>query len=224
MQLGQEDPGINGLVKEAGLRRQIAPIRVDTSRNHKDRGRRPLDVCLPRKVISVEYTGHFYVGDDGVDFSVADACDPFVGSASFHNLKTCVPKGKARKPSDGRVVLNEEDAWRVILSSHVGYNFMAKGQVPCVTKRYICFVSQDLRLASHFDLHLPFFVMHSRPVRWRPLPLHFDGCLPMTAWVSSKPFGIHVRSTLNLGSQLLTAATSAVGQKQTSAPMAAIVC
>ena len=134
MQLCHEDPGINRLVKEAGLRRQIAPIRVDTSRNHKDRGRRPLDVCLPRKVISVECAGHFHVGDDGIEFGIANACYAFVGSASFHNLKTCVPKGKARKPSDGRVVLDEEYARSVILSTHVATISWPKSRFLCCPK------------------------------------------------------------------------------------------
>jgi len=32
--------------------------------------------------------------------------------------------------------------------------------------------------------------------------------------LTSKPFGIHVRSALNIGSQLLTVDTSALGQMQ----------
>jgi hypothetical protein len=93
-----------------------------------------LDVGLPRKVISVECTGHFDIRDDGVDAGIADACDPNVGSTSFHNLKPCVPKGAACKPSDSRVVLDEEDARRVFLRIHAATILMAKGRFLCVDK------------------------------------------------------------------------------------------
>jgi hypothetical protein len=85
-------------------------------------------VRLPGQVISVERAGHFDVRDDGVDFGIANVGDSFVRSARFQNLKPCVPKGIACEPSDGRVILDEEDARRV-LSTHVA-TIHAKGQVP----------------------------------------------------------------------------------------------
>jgi hypothetical protein len=57
-------------------------------------------------------------------------------------------------------------------------------------RRYICFVSQGLSQANHFDLHLLFFLRHSRQVRGRALPLHFDGCSSMTASGQERSFQI----------------------------------
>ena len=159
VQLGHEEPRVNRLVKEAGLGRQIAPIWIDTPRYHKDRRRRPLDVCPPRKVISIECTGHFHVRDDGVDFCIANACDAFVGRASFQNLESCVPKGIACEPSDSRVILDEEYARRVILSTHVATIAGPRGG-SLARPRYVCFVSQRLSIESHFDLLLPLFLRH----------------------------------------------------------------
>ena len=141
MQLGHEEPGINRLVKEVGLRRQIAAVRLYTSRHNKNRRCRPLKVRPPRKVISVERTGHFHVRDEGVDSDVADACDPIVGGTNFNYLKACVPKGAACKPPGSRVVLDEEYARRVFLSLHGAAIVMAKGQFLCVGQPYVAAVS-----------------------------------------------------------------------------------
>ena len=91
-----------------------------------------MNVCLPCKIVAVERTGHFHVRDDSVDAGVADASDPIVGSTSFDNLKPCVPEGAACKPSGSRVVLDEEYARRVFLSSHAATIFMTKGRFLCV--------------------------------------------------------------------------------------------
>ena len=91
-----------------------------------------MNMRLPCKIVPVERTGHLHVRDDGVDAGIANACDPIVGSTSFNNLKPCVAKGAACKPSGSRVVLDEEYARRVFLSSHAATIFMTKGRFLCV--------------------------------------------------------------------------------------------
>ena len=88
---------------------------------------------LPRQIISVECTGHLDVRDDGVNGDVVDASDPFVRSASFHNLKACVPKGTACKPSDDCIVLDDEYPMRVLWSGH-GATILCREPIPASTK------------------------------------------------------------------------------------------
>jgi hypothetical protein len=180
VQLGQKEPWVNGLAKEPSLGRQFALIRLDASRYHEHRHGRQLNVCLPSKVISIKCTGHLDVRDEGVDFVGANACEPFVGGASFQNLKSRIPKGIAGEAPDRRVVLDDEYPRRVILSTHAGTISRLRDSSPAGPNN-VCFVSQHLSFESYFDLLLR-FSLGTRAGDGGPLPRRSDVCSSMSAW------------------------------------------